>query len=563
MSAESPGALRVVPLGGLGEIGLNLLVLEFVPAGASAADAAIAIDCGVMFPTLETPGIDLVIPDFGYLRNLGDRLLGVVLTHGHEDHIGALPFLLREQDVPIWGSEFTMALVGAKLAEHGLRDAARLSTFAPGERVAIGPFDVEPFRVTHSIPDAVGLAIRTPAGVVIHTGDFKIDHTPIDGRVSDLARLAELGDEGVLLLLSDSTNSGRTGVTPSERAVARGLERAFREAHGKVLASTFASHIHRLQQFMDFSAEFGRRVALIGRSLVQNVELARGLSKIRLPREPMVDVEETAGIPGRELTVIAAGSQGEPRSALTRIAMDDHPHVKAAPDDVMILSARVIPGNERAVGAMVNHLFRRGVAIHWNDDCAVHVSGHASREELKLVLRLVRPRFFVPVHGEYRHLAQHVRLAEETGVAADRCFLLEDGQTLMLDGGGARRGDPIEAGRVFVDGKGIGDVGELVLRDRRHLAEDGVLLAILGVHSANGQVVAGPDLVSRGVLVEGSNPELLAEARDAILLALAEISPESRADLVEVQETVRRSLRRFFNRRLDRRPMIVPWIVEM
>ena len=557
------GRLRLVPLGGLGEIGLNLLVIEHFAEGAAEPDAAIAIDCGVMFPTLETPGIDLVIPDLGHLLALGDRLRGVFLTHGHEDHVGALPFLLRELEVPVFGSAFTIGLVEGKLAEHALAGAARLSVVAPRERVTAGPFEVEAIRVTHSIPDAYAFAIRTPLGVIVHTGDFKIDHTPIDGETSDLARLAELGADGVLLLLSDSTNATRPGTTPSERAVTPGLERVFRETRGKVIATTFSSHIHRMQQFLDLSEEHSRHVAMVGRSLVQNVALARRLGRLRCARDPSTDLEEIAKRPPGEVTLMAAGSQGEPRSALSRIATDDHPHVSAGPEDAIVLSARVIPGNERAVNTLVNHLCRRGARIHARDECGVHVSGHASREELKLVLRLVRPRTFVPVHGEYRHLVEHLGIAAESGVDPERGFLLEDGQTLVFDAEGVRRGEPVEAGRIFVDGKGIGDVEELVLRDRRHLAADGVLLAIVGIHAANGDVVAGPDLVTRGVLLEGANADLLSEARDAVLRGLAELGTESRGDLVEVQETVRRTLKRFFAKRLDRRPMILPWIVEM
>ncbi|MGH7818819.1 MAG: ribonuclease J, partial [Candidatus Binatia bacterium] len=435
--------------------------------------------------------------------------------------------------------------------------------FAPRERFRLGPFDVEALRMTHSIPDAVAFAIHTPAGIVIHTGDFKIDHTPIDGEVSDLARLAELGSEGVLLLFSDSTNAGQPGTTTSERAVGKGLERVFRQASGKVLATTFASHIHRLQQFVDVSARFGRKVALVGRSLEQNVELARGLGKIEVPDDLLVDVEEVADLPPDQVTVVAGGSQGEPRSALSRIANDDHPHVKAHAGDAVVISARVIPGNERAIGMVVNHLFRRGADVYWERSADVHTSGHASEDELKLVLRLVRPRYFVPLHGEYRHLVRHRQLAVETGVDPERCFLLEDGHSLVIDGDGARRAEPVEAGRVFVDGKGVGDVEEVVLRDRRHLAQDGVVLAILGIHSPSGEIVAGPDLMSRGFVLEGASQKVLDDARASVLRSLAELSAESRADAVEVQESVRRTLKRFFDKTLDRRPMILPFIMEM
>ena len=561
--SHAPGRIRVVPLGGLGEIGLNLMVIELYGAGSDAIEAALAIDCGVMFPGFDAPGIDLMIPDLAYLRGLGDRLLGMLMTHGHEDHIGALPFWLRECDVPVYASAFTMALIEAKLAEHGLLDKTRRTTFAAGDRWRLGAFEIEALHMTHSIVDAVGFAIRTPLGTLIHTGDFKVDHTPIDGRVCDLARLGELGSEGVLLLFSDSTNVERPGTTPSERIVGVGLERVFARASGKVLVATFSSHVHRMQQVVDLSARFDRKIALAGRSLVQNVRLARELGKLTAPEDLFVDIEAVKDLPPSSVTLLAAGSQGEPRSALSRIAMDDHPQLTAQAGDVVVLSARVIPGNERPITTLVNHLYRRGAEVHWEGTPDIHVSGHASQDELRLVLRLVRPKYFVPVHGELRHLVRHVALAVEGGIERERCFLLEDGETLLVDADGAKAGDRVDAGRVFVDGKGVGDVEEVVLRDRRHLSQDGVVLVILGIHPATGAVVAGPDLVSRGFLMEGAQQALLHEARAAILAAMEALSPETRGDPTEVQESVRRTLKRFFDKRLDRRPMILPFVMEM
>ncbi len=558
----SDARLRLVPLGGLGEIGLNLMLLELHSSGGPLPDAALAIDCGVMFPTAETPGIDLVIPDLGYLRSLGSRLLGVALTHGHEDHIGALPFLLREQPMPVWGSAFTMGLVTNKLAEHGIGDE-QLHVFEPRSRFEVGPFGVEPLHMTHSIVDAAGFAVHTPLGTVVHTGDFKIDHTPVDGRTSDLDRLAELGGEGVLLLLSDSTNVGRPGTTPSERSVAPALEHVFMRSRGKVVAATFASHIHRLQQVIELSAKHERKVALLGRSLIENVRIARGLGKLAVPTEAIVSLDEIQKLPSEHVTLLTTGSQGEPRSALARLAAGDLADVAIEPGDSLVLSARVIPGNERAVTTLVNHAVRRGAEVFREEILDVHTSGHASQEELKLVLRLVRPKYFVPVHGEYRHLARHVRLAVETGVDAERCFLLEDGESLVIDGAGARRDEPVPHGRVFVDGKGVGDVQELVLRDRRHLAEDGLVLAVLGIDRASGDIVVGPDLVSRGFVLEGASQSLLDEARAAVVGAVGAIAAESRTETAEVQEVVRRTLKRFFSKRLDRRPMILPVVMEM
>jgi ribonuclease J len=557
------GRIRVVPLGGLGEIGLNLMVLEFCRAGSDTVEAAVAIDCGVMFPGAETPGIDLMIPDLGYLRSLGERLLGMLMTHGHEDHVGALPFLLHDCELPIYASAFTRALIEAKLGEHGLLDRARLNSFAPLDRWSLGPFEIEALRMTHSIVDAVGFAIRTPLGTVVHTGDFKIDHTPIDGQVSDLARIAEIGAQGVLLLFSDSTNVDRAGATPSERVVGLGLERVFRHAPGKVLLSTFASHIHRVQQIVDLSVRFGRKVALAGRSLSQNLRIARDLGRLSIPQGTLIEVAEMKDLPPERLTLIATGSQGEPRSVLSRIATDDYPQIRATAGDVVVLSARIIPGNERPITTLINHLYRRGAEVYWEGRGDVHTSGHASQEELRLMLRLVRPRYFVPVHGEYRHLVKHVQLAVETGLDRDRCFLLENGATLVIDADGPKAGDRVDAGRVFVDGKGVGDVEEVVLRDRRHLSQDGVVLAILGVHPTSGEVVAGPDLVSRGFLLEGAQQAILQEARATVLTALQALSAESRGDPLEVQEAVRRTLKRFFDKRLDRRPIILPFVMVM
>ncbi len=544
--------LRVIPLGGLGEIGLNLLVLEH-------GDTAIAVDCGVMFPDEQMPGIDVAIPDVTYLRALGARFRAIFLTHGHEDHIGALPYVLGEQPVPVYGTPLTLGFVRERLREHGI--AATLTAYGP-EPCRVGPFAVEPFAMTHSIPDSVGLAIRTPVGTLVHTGDFKLDQTPLDGRLPDIGRLAELGAEGVRLLFSDSTNVEHPGVTASERTVGAELETIFRQATGRILVTTFSSHIHRMQQVVTLAARYGRKVALVGRSLVSHVAVARDLGLLDVPEGMLVDLALARELPRERVTLLTAGSQAEAASALVRIAMDDHKLVTLAPGDTVVLSARVIPGNERAISSLVNHLYRRGAIVHYDRTGRVHVSGHASQEELKLVLNLVRPGHFVPVHGEYRHLVRHRRLAMEVGIPPERCHLLEDGDVLELDAGGVRRGERVTAGRVFVDGKSIGEVGDVVLRDRRHLSQDGLVLAVLAIHQQSGDVVAGPDLVSRGVVGEGASPEVLDAARAAILEALAAINPESRTDPVEVKEEVYRALRRYF-KRLDRRPVILPFVMEM
>lgn len=548
--------LRIVPLGGLGEIGLNLLALSY-------GNTTVAIDCGVMFPDKDMHGVDLVIPDTSHLRERGD-LSAIFLTHGHEDHIGALPYVMREGIVPVYGTPMTLGLVREKLAEHGLLDHVPLHDLPLRAPVEAGPFSVEALHVTHSIVDAVALAVHTPAGTVVHTGDFKIDQTPLDGVRCDLARLAELGDAGVLALLSDSTNVERKGFTKSESEVGGYLEPIFRNSEGKVFVATFASHIHRIQQVLDVSSRVGRRVVLVGRSLTVNVGIATDLGRLRPPAGVLLDLADAKKLPpDRELTVLATGSQGEPLSALTRIAMNDHGQISAGRGDAVVLSSRVIPGNERAITSLVNHFVRRGAEVHTQDLVPCHVSGHASQEELKLMLSLTRPRYFVPVHGEYRHLALHCKLAEGSGVAPENCFLLENGQVLELSPGAARRGDTVAAGRIFVDGKGVGDVGDVVLRDRRHLSADGLVLAVVAVHRQTGEVLSAPELISRGVFLEDAHQDCLEQARAAILEALAGINQESRTDPVEVKEEVRKALRRFFKRTLGRRPVIIPFVVGM
>ncbi len=551
---ETNGAprLRVIPLGGLGEIGLNFLLLEY-------GDTAIAVDCGVMFPDEQMLGVDVAIPDLSYVRTLGDRFKAIFLTHGHEDHIGALPYVLGEFDVPVYGTPLTIGFVRSRLREHDLR--ATLAVYE-SEPIRVGAFAVESFAVTHSIPDSVGLIVRTPVGTVVHTGDFKVDQTPLDGRLPDLRRLAEAGDDGVLLLMSDSTNVEHPGVTPSERSVGVHLDQIFREAPGRVVVTTFSSHIHRMQQVIDLAVQHGRKVGLVGRSLTSHVATARDLGLLTVRDETLVDLGVLRDLPRSQVALITAGSQAEAASALVRVAMNMHKQVVLSPGDVVVLSSRVIPGNERAISSLVNHLYRRGAIVHYGRNTPIHVSGHASQEELKLVLNLVRPRHFVPVHGEYRHLVRHLQLARDVGVSADGCHLLEDGDVLELWPGGVERAERVPAGRVFVDGKGIGEVGDVVLRDRRHLSEDGLVLAVLAIAQQSGDLVAGPDLVSRGVVAEETSPEVFEGARSAIREALAAINPESRTDPAEVKEEVRKALRRYF-KRMDRRPVILPFVLEM
>jgi len=556
MSVGQSGALKVVPLGGLGEIGLNCLVLEY-------DGRAIAIDCGLMFPDTSMLGVDLVIPDLDYLRQLKDRFLGFVMTHGHEDHIGALPYALRDFDVPVFATPMTAGLIGARLREHELGRDVDLRTFRPRQRWELGAFAIDPIHVTHSIVDAVALAITTPVGVVVHSGDFKIDQTPIDDRPPDIQGLADYGSRGVLLFLSDSTNSEVKGSTGSERVVRGGLERVFLDTPGKILFSTFSSHIHRIQQVLELSAAAGRRVVVVGRSLMSSVKIATDLGYLQAPLSLFADLAELSSLPSPKVTLLTSGSQGEPLSALTRVAMNDHAHVRVEAGDAVILSSRRIPGNERTIDNMINHLYRRGAQVYHSRNASVHVSGHASQEELAAMLNLIKPRYFVPVHGEYRHLAHHVRLAHAVGLTDDMIFLLENGHVLSLDATGAARVDAIAAGRVFVDGKGIGDVGDVVLRDRRHLSQDGLLLAVIVVSQQSGELIAGPDFLSRGLFEAEDAPRFYEAARDVVVTALEQIAPESRTDSLEVTEEVRKALRRHLNKTLDRRPVVLPVVMEM
>ncbi|TMA78178.1 MAG: ribonuclease J [Deltaproteobacteria bacterium] len=546
--------LRIIPLGGLGEIGLNMLVVEY---GASA----VAIDCGVMFPEPSMLGIDLVVPDVSYLRDRPERLQAIVLTHGHEDHIGALPFVGRELRVPTYATGFAHALVEQKLAEHEL--ALPLQRFKAGDTWRVGPFEIEAVHITHSIVDAVALAVTTPLGTIVHTGDFKFDQTPLDGQPSDLRRFAALGDRGVLALLSDSTNVERPGVTPSERSLGPKLEAVFRRAKGRILVSTFASHLHRIQQVFDLAALTDRKVAVVGRGMVQNVTVGQELGYLRVPPGLLVDLGELQRLPAERVALITTGSQAEPLSALTRIAMNDHKQVTVGPGDTVIFSSKMIPGNEKPIFDVINHLHRRGAEVQYETVADLHVSGHASQAELALMLNLTRPRYFVPIHGEYRHLVRHAALATEIGLAAEDCFILEDGDVLEIDSVGAHRAESITAGRVFVDGKGVGDVGDVVLRDRRHLSDGGMVVAILAVNQHTGEIISGPDLVSRGFAIEDESQAYLERAKEVVLEALAALAPESRTIPAEVKEEMRKALRRYFKKTLERRPVVLPFVMEV
>ena len=554
----SDGSLRIIPLGGLGEIGLNLMLIEYCPAG-SGETVAIAVDCGLMFPEQEMLGIDIVIPDFSYLRDK-HHLQAVVLTHGHEDHIGALPHLLREFNVPVYGTPFTLGLLRDKLREHRLLEKVELHDFRPRESWDIGPFTVEGIHVTHSIVDASALAITTPLGTIIHTGDFRLDQTPIDGKQTDLNRFAEWGERGVLLLLSDSTNVERTGSTRSESVVTRPIEDLIAHAPGKVLVATFASHIHRIRQIIDLSVKQGRSVGVVGRRLVGNIGIAEETGHLQLPSEAMIDPSTVRDRDPQTVTLLTTGSQGEPLSALSRIAAGGHKQIQLEAGDRVILSSRVIPGNERTIARLIDNLYRRGAEVYYEAIACVHVSGHAAQDELRIMLNLVRPTYFVPVHGEYRFLVRHCELARGVGVDPNGVFLVENGQVLEIDAHGAQLTEPVTAGRVFVDG--LAGIEEEVLRDRRHVAEDGLVVVILGLDLQTGQLVNGPDLLSRGFLPL-TNGDGFSEAKGAVRAMLDELPHESCTDVGVVREQVRLTLRRHFRKTLGRRPVVLPFVMEM
>ncbi len=555
-NATEKSGLRIIPLGGLGEIGLNMTVYE-------SGEDIIIIDCGLMFPEPSMLGIDLVIPDISYLRDRIDRIRGIFLTHGHEDHIGALPYVLQDMNPPIIGTALTLGFVREKLKEYDLDTQVDLRIAKPRDTITLGAFTVELIRVTHSIVDGCGFAIRSPEGVVIHTGDFKLDQTPVDGELTDLSTLARYGEEGVLALLSDSTNIEREGFTLSERLVGEAFDEIFPLCPGRIIVAAFSSNIHRVQQVVDAAARCGRKVLLNGRSMLANVQIARELGYLNIPDAILMDLKELPRLPKEEVCMITTGSQGEPMSALTRIAMDDHKQIRLEKGDTVILSSRFIPGNEKTISDLINHLYRRGAEVYHEKVSEVHVSGHASQEELKLMINLVRPRFFVPIHGEYRHLVKHLQLARKVGIDEERCILAVNGDIISFAGGVGAITGAAESGRVFVDGKGIGDVGEIVLKDRRHLSEDGMVVVIIAINQANGEIIYGPDIVSRGFVFEDESQEYLDETRKIVLDTLAGVNLEVMADLNEVKMEVRRILRRFFNKTIERRPVILPLILEM
>jgi ribonuclease J len=525
----------------------------------------VIVDCGVMFPDAELLGVDIVIPDITFLRENQDRLKAILLTHGHEDHIGALPYVLDEVDAPVYGSPFTLALARAKLADHGLADVADLREMSPGQPFEVGPFRVEFIHLTHSIIDAGALALKTPIGTVIHTGDFKFEPTPMDQYVSDLHRLAEYGREGVLALFSDSTNIDRPGMTPSERAVRERFEEIMAEAKGRVLVSCFATSLHRMQLFVNLAQEYGRRLCFVGRAMFQNSEIAQQMGRLEIPPGLLVPPQDLRKLPRNEVAVMLTGSQGEPMAALSRVAVNDHKWVTAESGDDVVISARVIPGNEKSIFRMIDHLYRRGARIHYQDGSQppVHVSGHGSAEELKLMLNLIRPQYFVPIHGEYRQLYRHTVAAKELGAVSKEVFLLESGDVLEFDAQGARRVGRVPVGRVCIDVGTLDEVGDVILKERRVISEDGIVIPILAINEHTGELEAQPQIVSRGFVPLDEAQELVESAREVILRTIAKSNPEEVGDWGVIKEKIRTALRKHFDQETGKRPMILPVILEV
>jgi len=556
----SPSTLEVVALGGLGEFGMNMMALSW-------EETTILIDAGVMFPEPDQLGVDLIIPDMTFVEARRDKVKALVLTHGHEDHIGAVPHVIEMFDGPVYGTAMTLAFVEPKLEEHGIDPGDRLRTVKPRQQVTVGPFSIEFIRVTHSMPDCVALAITTPLGTIIHTGDFKIDQTPIDGQHFDLHRFAELGTQGVLALFADSTNIDRRGFTGPEIEVIDAFEELFTATTGKLVVAAFSSSIYRMQVLVDLAAQFDRKVAFVGRSVVQNVEIAQRLGYLRIPAGMQIRDSEVQNYASQDVLCITTGSQGEPQAALPRIAIDDHRFVKLGPDDTVVFSARAIPGNEKAIARTMSHVARRGADVVTPDMKHVHVSGHGSAEELKLVLSLVRPRYFIPIHGEYRQLSQHARVAAKVMRGADRqvrVLLAQDGDIIQFDAHGARIADRAPTGRVLIDTTRVGEVGDEVLRDRRHLAGDGVVVAVVAISRHTGTIAGVPEVVARGFVVdEGEEKSLFADASRVIGDCIATAGVEERTDQGLMTEKLRVELRRFFKKRSGRRPLVLPVLMEI
>jgi ribonuclease J len=548
--------LKVIPLGGLGEIGLNMMAIEH-------GEDILVIDAGLMFPEDYMPGIDLVIPDFQYLKSKKDRVKALILTHGHEDHIGAIPFFLREFSVPVFGTGFTLELLKEKLKEHKLIDQADLRRIKAGDTSQLGPFKVEYISVNHSIVDGVGLAIDSPEGMIVHSGDFRIDPTPVDAQDTDLIRFAHFGEKGVLAFFSDSTNAEKEGFTLSESAVRKTLEDIFLVAPGRIIVASFASNISRIQQVIELAVKFNRKVVLNGKSMVTNVGIARQEGFIKIPEDTEIPVRQINEFPDNAITVITTGSQGEPMSALARMARGQHKGIKIKNGDTIILSSRFIPGNERTITSIINKLYRMGADVIYEKVSDIHTSGHAKKEELKLMLRLVNPQYFIPIHGEYRHLVKHAQLALDMGLPEENVLIAEDGDVICFDNHKIQVESSVHTGRTIVDGKEIGDVEDIVLRDRRKLSKHGVIIVLVAVEERTGDTIYGPDIIPRGVVFEDQSGLSLKDARAIVIDAIDELDKTSPIEWKDVEADIRRRLKRFLYSSIEKNPLILPIIIPL
>ena len=556
-SKAEPKPIKVSFLGGLNEVGKNMTLFEY-------GEDMFLVDCGLAFPDQDMLGVDLVLPDFTYVERNADRIRGIVITHGHEDHIGGLPYLLKVLNVPVYGTKLTVGLIQGKLREHGLLNSASLNVIKPGDVITLGGFTVEAIHVNHSIPDALGLAIRCEGGTIVHTGDFKIDTTPIDGGMMDLGRLAEIGQEGVLCLMSDSTNAERPGFTESERKVGESFETLFRKAgNNRIIVATFSSNIHRVQQIMNVAASLGRKVALVGRSLENVVSISAELGYLNKPEGIVIDINMINRYPADKLVIITTGSQGEPMSALTRMAFSDHRKVEIHPNDYVIISATPIPGNEKTVSRVVNELMKLGADVVYEKMYEVHVSGHACQEELKMIMGIVKPKYFIPVHGELKHLRKHAGLALSMGIPKENILIADNGRVAEISKKALRCTSTVPAGRVFVDGYGVGDVGSVVLRDRKHLAQDGLVIVAVCIDRESGMIVSGPDVVTRGFVYVKESEELINAAREVAVEAIEAQTDGGYFDWNSIKASLRDEISHLMYERTKRSPMILPVIMEV
>lgn len=552
--AKLPQKLQIIPLGGLGEIGKNMTVVR-------CGDDIVVIDSGLMFPEDDMLGIDLVIPDISYLLDNRDLVRAIVLTHGHEDHIGALPYVLKQLNVPVYGTRLTLGILENRLKENHLTNA-QLVPVTPGSQIQAGAFTVGFIRVSHSIADSAALFIKTPVGTIVHTGDFKLDQTPVDGKVTDFHKFAELGDQGVLVMLADSTNAERPGYTMSERSVGVTFDETFRTAKDRIIIATFSSNVHRVQQAVDMACKYKRKVAVLGRSMVNVVNIAMELGYLNIPEGVLIDIDQINQYPASAIVILTTGSQGEPMSALTRMAMSDHRKVDIIPGDTVVISATPIPGNEKLVARTIDYLLRQGADVVYEATSGIHVSGHASQEELKLMHNLIRPKFFIPVHGEYRHLKKHAKLAQDMGMAKENIFVAENGQVLEFTKDKGMISGKVTAGNILVDGLGVGDVGNIVLRDRKQLSQDGILIVVVTMEKQGG-VAAGPDIVSRGFVYVRESEQLMEEAKEKVKQALEKCQTNNITEWAAIKNNVRDALGKYLYDRTRRRPMILPIIMEV